>query len=197
MGSITAQIIVGSSHPYHGGIDPTYYVFLFENSRPLWILVPQNIFREPVRGPRKIVWIPTVENMLEDALLMIAIHVCKNKELIRLAKSFSASIKANRLELYSDLKDLHREQLYQKCREISDFPKTIVSVFKGSTIEKQLSVLKHYKMDVEVCISIYSRLYSLWARETTVNGYLPNEKEIRLKKHPYHCQSSMFGTRQV
>jgi len=53
-----------------------HYLFLSENSRAAWILVPQNVFRgfQPVRGP-KITWIPTVENILEDALLVMALYV--------------------------------------------------------------------------------------------------------------------------
>lgn len=36
MGSYTAQILVGSRHPHHGGLSPdlTAQIFLTENSRP-------------------------------------------------------------------------------------------------------------------------------------------------------------------
>ncbi len=76
MATFTAQILVGSPHPNHGGINPTHSLFLSENSRPAWILVDPY----PDSGPRnsRIVWIPTLENMLEDALLMIAVYVCKD-----------------------------------------------------------------------------------------------------------------------
>ena len=170
MATLTAQILVGRPHPNHDGINPTHYVFLSENDRPAWVLVHQNIFRE--RGTGKIIWIPTVENMLEDALLMIAIHVCNNNELITIANTFSAKIDSDRMELYSELDETHRNQLYQKCRQVSGFPKIIISVFRGSTIEKQLSVLQQYKMDVEVCAPIYSRLYSSWTNETRIEGVL-------------------------
>jgi len=172
MATLTAQILVGHPHPNHDGINPTHYVFLSENDRPAWVLVRQNIFEERGRGIGKITWIPTVENMLEDALLMIAIHVCKNHEVTELAKGFCAKIESERIEVYSDLEEPHRKQLYQRCREISGFPKIIVSVFKGSTIERQLPVLEQYKMDVEVCIPIYSRLYSSWTNETRIEGSL-------------------------
>lgn len=33
MATFTAQILVGSPHPNHGGINPTYSLFLSENSR--------------------------------------------------------------------------------------------------------------------------------------------------------------------
>jgi hypothetical protein len=38
MGTITAQILVGSPHLYHDGLMPTHQVFLSENSRPARVL---------------------------------------------------------------------------------------------------------------------------------------------------------------
>lgn len=172
MATLTAQILVGSPHPNHDGINPTHYLFLSENDRPAWVLVDQNIFREEQFGHSKITWIPTVENMLEDALLMIAIHVCKNHEIIEHAKVFSTKIQTDWIEMYSDLEESQRKQLYQECRAITDFPKVIVSAFRGSTIEKHLSLLEQYKMDVEVCRVSYSRLYSSWTNDTRIEGSL-------------------------
>ena len=172
MATLTAQILIGSPHPNHEGINPTHYLFLFENDRPAWVLVDQNIFQEERSGFPKITWIPTVENVLEDALLMVAIHIRKNREIAKIAKGFYSKIGSRRIELYSNFNESQRNTLYQKCREISDFPKVIISVFKGSTIEKQLLVLEHYKMDIEVCRPAYSRLYSSWTNEMRIEGSL-------------------------
>jgi len=172
MGTLTAQILVGSPHVNHDGIQPKNYLFLSENSMPAWVLVPQNIFGEHITTKR-ITWIPTVENMLEDAFLMIAVHIIKNSEILELAKSFYDKIQqTERLELYEHFNDSQRKQLYEECRHISKFPKLIISVFRYSTIQKQLKVVQEYKMDVEVCCPIYSRLYSGWTKETRVEGSL-------------------------
>ncbi len=152
MGTFTAQILVGTPDLYHGGIIPTHYLFLSENDKLTWIL-------EDKSGSQKVVWIAAPEDALEDALLMIAIHVCKDSNIINLAKSFCKKITSKRVEVKSDLKEAHRKQLYQQCRALSNFPKIIVSVFEDSTIRGQLSVLKHYQMEVEVCVPIYSRLF--------------------------------------
>lgn len=40
-------------------------------------------------APREITWIPTIENMLEDAILMTALYVWMDKELSDLAKQYS------------------------------------------------------------------------------------------------------------
>ena len=46
MGTVTAQILIGSPHPNDGGIIPSHYLFLSENDRPSWSLVGANIFQE-------------------------------------------------------------------------------------------------------------------------------------------------------
>jgi len=173
MATLTAQILVGSSHPFGDGIIPSHYLFLSENSRPSWKLVRANVFQETKTYKlSKIVWIPTVENMLEDALLMVAIHVLKNKEIIKIAKDYSSKIESQLLELYSDLNNKQRDILYQKCRELSEFPKIIISVFRSSTIEEQITVLEKYKMEVEVCTTIYSRLNYRAIENSRIEGSL-------------------------
>ena len=176
MATLTAQILVGSKHRFHDGINPTHSLFLSENDRPAWLLVRQDIHGMNRKNLRKgrVVWIPTLENMLEDALLMIGIHICKDTELNELAKKFFPGIEANRVELYTDLEDSQRKQLYQKCREITRFPKVIVTTFKSSAIGGQLSVLNEYKMEFEICTHTYSRLYSCWPPfEAKIAGSLP------------------------
>lgn len=170
MATLTAQILAGSPHPNHGGIDPTHSLFLSENSHPAWILVDSHSGNGP--GDSRIVWIPTLENMLEDALLMIAVHVCKDDGILNHIKSSGTGIESGRVEMYSDTTESQRRQLYEKCREIPGFPKIVISIFKGSSIERQLPILENYTMDVEVCTPIYSRWYSHWQNETRTEGSL-------------------------
>jgi hypothetical protein len=173
MSTLTAQILVGSPHPYDDGIVPSHFIFLKENDQPSWNLVRANVFQEnKTYKLSKIVWKPTLENMLEDGLLMVAIHVMKNKEIIKIAKDYSSKIESQLLELYSDLNNKQRDILYQKCRELSEFPKIIISVFRSSTIEKQITVLEKYKMEVEVCTPIYSRLNYRAKENSRIEGSL-------------------------
>ena len=173
MATLTAQILIGEPHPNHDGINPTHYLYLSENSRPAWVLVHQNIFVEGQNNNSdKITWIPTVENMLEDALLMIAICICKDKQVIELGSDYYEKIESDRVELYTNLDERQRKLIYQKCRDIENFPKIIITTFKGSSIENQLSILELYKMDVEVCTPSYSRLFSRWGNKTNVEGSL-------------------------
>jgi hypothetical protein len=172
MTTLTAQILIGSPHPFHDGIIPSHYLFLSENSQPSWKLVKANIYQVNNKILPKIAWTPTVDNMLEDGLLMVAVQIMKNKEIIKIAKDFSFKIDSQLLELYSDLNDKQRKILYQKCRQLSEFPKLIISVFRSSTIERQLSVLEKYNMEVEVCTPTYSRLYSGLDKNERIEGSL-------------------------
>lgn len=174
MGTMTAQILVGSAHPYHDGIDPTHYLFLSENSRPAWVLTSQNVFsdhfdRHPlISSP--IIWIPSVENMLEDALLMIAYYITQNPEIRTMVRSYTDMRQAQRRQLYDMFTHEQRHQLYRQCRQIENYPKLIVSVFHYSTIRTQISVLKQYQMDFEVCMVCYSRIHSGKKGETEIWG---------------------------
>ena len=109
--------------------------------------------------------------MLEDAFLMIAIHIQKDREIIELAESFYKNAQSDRLELYEHFSDSQRTQLYEMCRQLS-FTKVIITVFRNSTILRQLKIIEQYKMDVEVCCPTYSRLFSVWSKETRIEGSL-------------------------
>ena len=173
MSTLTAQILVGNPHPFDDGIIPSHFIFLKENNQPSWSLVKANVFQENKNYKlSEIVWRPTLENMLEDALLMVAIHVLKNKEIIKIAKDFSSKIDSQLLELNSHLNNEQKEVLYKKCRELSEFPKIIISIFRSSTIEEQISVLEEYKMEVEVCTPVYSRLNYRAKENSRIEGSL-------------------------
>lgn len=177
MGTLTAQILVGTSRPNHGGIAPSHYVFLYENSKPAWILTPQNVFtdlrpQKASQGDRRITWIPTVEHMLEDALLMVALYVQRDEKVRSLAAVRIRGFEEDRIELYNATEPEDRQVLYQACRSIRFEPKIVLSVFDGSTIRRQVPVLKHYDIDSEVCISSYVRAYSWWTRKVEVKGSL-------------------------
>jgi hypothetical protein len=88
---------------------------------------------------------------------MIALHVCKNEEVIELATRFFEKSCSERLELYSAFTEEQREQLYEKCRAIPRFPKVIISIFEFSTIRNQLHLLEKYDINMEVCVPVITQ----------------------------------------
>lgn len=82
MSSHTAQIIVVMPHPNSGGIMPDKSIYLSENGRPALI------FKESDNKER--VWIATLDNTIEDALLMVSNFVVKDEEAIASLKKIKA-----------------------------------------------------------------------------------------------------------
>ena len=96
MAAITATILVGTAHQNHGGIEPTHQLLLSENSRPAYSLFAMH------SSQPQTVWIPTVEDMLEDGLLMAGLLVVEDPELVAAAGTFRRGY-AERVEMYEDI----------------------------------------------------------------------------------------------
>ena len=164
MGTWTAQILVGNSHPNHGGITAGYQLFLSENDRPCWECFP--IFPprlgEVLKNEGHTVWIPPGPgSILECGLLMVALHCFDpmarlpvNKELVSSAKSMSKKIMDKFVDM-SILTDKQFKELYDMAKKIkiNDSTKLIVTVLAGSSITGQIKELKKHKYDFEVCFS--------------------------------------------
>jgi hypothetical protein len=164
MATCTCQILIGQKHSYDSGIiNITHTLYLSENSRPAWLLSPTDEFNDNKQIQRKITWIPTLENMLEDALVMIGLYVVKNKELIALANQYLKQPNKDFLELYHDVKLEDLQKLYNQARKIEGSHKILLSVFQCSSILQHLPVLKNYQNDIEVCKSIFTKEFSLWS----------------------------------
>ena len=164
MATLTAQILVGNSHPNHGGITAGYQLFLSENDRPCWECFP--IFPprlgEVLKNEGHTVWIPPGPgSILECGLLMVALHCFDpmdrrpvNKELVSSAKSMSKKIMDKFVDM-SILTDKQFKELYDMAKkiELNDSDKLIVTVLAGSSITGRLEELKKHKYDFEVCFS--------------------------------------------
>ena len=164
MGTWTAQILVGRSHPNHGGIGARYQLFLGENSRPCWECFPigPSSPGQVWKNEGHTVWIPPGPgSILECGLLMVALHCFDpmarlpvNKELVSSAKSMSKKIMDKFVDM-SILTDKQFKELYDMAKkiELNDSDKLIVTVLAGSSITGRLEELKKHKYDFEVCFS--------------------------------------------
>ena len=142
MATWTAQILVGHSHPNHGGIGARYQLFLSENDRPCWECFP--IFPprlgEVLKNEGHTVWIPPgPENILKCGLLMVALHcldrvgpVTVNKELVNSAKNMSKNIMDKRVDFDQGifdgknskeiLTDKQFKELYDMAKKMRKIP---------------------------------------------------------------------------
>lgn len=174
MATMTAQILVGMAHPYDGGINPEYYMYLSENGVARWTIIDENISHRHIgSGDQRIAqWIPTIEHMLEDALIMIGIYIEKDEILIGLAKQFFNGEVPRMAELYKEVSEKALGMMRDRARELNFSNKIILSIFNGSTIARQLPVLENYKIDVEVCVPVYLREYNVWSSRQEATGRL-------------------------
>ena len=174
MATWTAQILVGSGHPNHGGITAGYQLFLSENDRPCWECFP--IFPprlgEVLKNEGHTVWIPPGPgSILECGLLMVALHCFDpmarlpvNKELVSSAKSMSKKIMDKFVDM-SILTDKQFKELYDMAKKMRKIPydesvkdrdsriKLIVTIFGGSSIAGQEKEFKKHKYNVEIAYS--------------------------------------------
>ena len=168
MGSYTAHLFVGGSHQNHGGITAQKILYLSENSRPGLVIEGEK------DGDEK-VWIPTLENTIEDALLMISVYFLNDSKVMdRLKKLFDLNSESH-VELYEVFTLEQRADLYALNREVlKNYRglKVVLTILDGSLFRGQISTLKNYEIDMEVCLSVYSRSYSEWSGEVVVNGNL-------------------------
>ncbi|OLO26769.1 hypothetical protein BTR23_22040 [Alkalihalophilus pseudofirmus] len=173
MATFTCQILIGQKHSYDSGIiNISHTLYLSENSRPAWILSPTEKINANKQIQQKTTWIPTLENMLEDALVMIGLYVLKDEQLIALANQYFKFPNKNFIELYNDVSSEGLQELYKQARKIESSHKILLSVFQGSSILNQLPVLKNYQNDIEVCQSIFTKEFSLWTRKFEETGRL-------------------------
>ncbi len=173
MGTMTAQLLIGKAHPYEGGIYPSHYMFLSENGTASWTLYEINSPNKPSK-PYIANWIPTVDYLLEDAIVMIGLYVIKDEELIGLAKRYIANFEDTQIRLYEHASELGLEKLRARAKQIEQQYKITLSGFYGSSILNQIEVLEKYQMEVEVCLPVFAREYSVWTKETVEKGSLKN-----------------------
>jgi len=172
MATFTAQILVGQKHSYDGGIiNISHVLYLSENDRPAWVLTSMDLFEDKQTNKKRVTWIPTIENMLEDALVMIGLYVLKDEKLFEMVKRYSKDNMLDYIELYQ-IELENRQELYDYIITMKSHHKIMVSVFRGSSISNQISVLDDFMNEIEVCNSIYIKELSIWSRKFETTGSL-------------------------
>ena len=173
MAAITALANIGYPHPNDGGLRTECIIQLSEGDRPAWVLDPAYIWGTAIpRPPRQVVWIPTLDAMAEDLILMIGVHVLQAPELIQGIQDAGLDPTGRRLEL-GNIPHKLRQHLYDHCRQIESPWKVALTVFEGSYLKGHLGTLASYKCQLEVCTSVFSRSANRWnGGKYHINGTL-------------------------
>ena len=157
-------ILVGQGCQYHGGIKPTHMLTFRENGREVLFL--RDLTRDPSNGEPQpdVVWITSRDRIVENALLLIALHVCDLPLLKDEAARFAGLRPTPEIDLSGCGDSGQLGALHELCREL--FPprcKLVITVCDQSAAREQLSVLRNYPMEVEVCTPEFQRLWNMWS----------------------------------
>lgn len=175
MAAISSLILVGSAHPNNGGIRSFAQISLEEGGRAALSLRWIN----PMRTDdgdffRKFTMIPTIENMVDDSILMVAYAICRSlpifTEVNRMTSDLALS--SGRLNMNEDFTLEQREDLYSQIKKLNNLPKIVWCVFDGSSIKSSMIHLLDYQLECEVNQSIYSNTYSRWTDSMHQKGVI-------------------------
>jgi len=161
MSVVTAQILIGHTDTFHAGIWPTHGLYLFENSRPSWVLSPLMLQVDSGPAPRQYTWVPVADSLLEDGVLMIYLYAVRD-EGVRAAAPRSLDDVHTWRELATATTAAERGALRGACRASGFRCKAVVTVLEGSSLTGRLGPLDDYPMDIEVCPSRYVREIDGW-----------------------------------
>jgi hypothetical protein len=187
--TFTAHIAIGAQN--RGGILPTHVAWLFENSRPVWLLEPTRLrltgdsSYDGRPGSMELIgWIPErPEHILEDGLLLIALHAFGEESIRHLASELIPGLvemqseeRSDGLEYRCDLDEMSHDdpavaEKLARLRKASaeqwpEDAKLAVTALAGSSVEHQLQILERYPTELEVCTSTYlrERVMGAWGR---------------------------------
>ena len=99
----------------------------------------------------KLTWISTPDDLLEDGLLMLGLHVATHPVLRQRADQHFNTAWYGQVDLRRDIIPERLHELYA-CNRQQDWPQHVaITVMFGSTILGQLGVLRQYRFGMELC----------------------------------------------
>ena len=151
MAAITALVFVGYSHPNDGGLRPVVTIEYSEGDRPAFTFPRHSGDKRDTSS--RFVLIPSLENMLDDLLMIIAYREIQDSTVVTYLDSFCNENveQIGRLEVYKKLTPGQRTELYEHVKKINCFPKVGICLFNGSELLGTVEHIKEYTMEYEDC----------------------------------------------
>lgn len=152
MATTTAIILIGKAHQNSSGINPTHLIRLSENDRPALIL-------QTLEGNEKsIVIVPTLENIVDDIYLMIAVFILNG---IKPTKNINNN---KRISIDEILDNSERRSLYTESKKLIEKIeiKVVFNILDGSHLLNHIDIIKSYPKDIEITISTFKKEFNAW-----------------------------------
>lgn len=112
------------------------------------------------------------EYLLEDGILLISVHVLRDEPVRELAEEEAPELLESRWLDLGKVPDDVLIRLRERCLQSELQYKVVATVLEDSSLDRQLSVLENYPMQVEVCTTTYSRTWGPWSPGVHVRGSL-------------------------
>lgn len=167
MPAVCSLILVGNSHPNDGGNHAFAEITQESGARPLlqmkWMLPRRSKDTESFRAFKMI---PTIENMLDDSILLIAYAICRHPKIFAKVNEMThdKALNSKKLSMYEDFSKDQRLELYAALKAIDDLPKISWCLFRDSDFKESIIHIKDYLMECEVTQSIYTVEYSNYSK---------------------------------
>lgn len=150
MTDATAWIVVSPESTGFGSdhLSPTHLLVLSENDRATW-----NLHTLGHDSPQELVtWIPqSPTTLINDAMLMLAVHVFEDEQILEAASRAIPDFGANRLDLNMPDRTSELAPLYELCKRTGWRSLMVVSVLSHSSLRSVLDDLDQYPFRVRVC----------------------------------------------
>ena len=160
MRETTAEIWIGEDQSTdwmgtQGGINASHLLLLRENGRPAWMLLPGNLYdSEPPLIKSSKVWNPTMENPVQDALLLFAVLGAKVPEVRAVFNEFEKSRVKSRIDLAAKFPRGVPKSVYRASQRHLKGWHVIVSAGSYSLAFRDLEALSQYSgLNVEVRVT--------------------------------------------
>lgn len=173
MPAVCSLILVGNPHPNDGGNRAFAEITQESGARPLlqmkWKLPRKSTDTEFFRTFKMI---PTIENMVDDSILLVAYAVCRHPKIFAKVNEMThdKALNSKKLSMYEDFSIEQRLELYEELKKIGDLPKISWCLFRDSDFKESIIHLKEYLMECEVTQSIYTVEYCNYTKKWDVYG---------------------------
>lgn len=166
------HILIGSSHPNDGGIEPSHLLEIVDGGRQRWRLRALGGTHAPVEGP--VCWDVDPDHVLEDLRVLVALFVVEDPDAVAFARRLSPQLFDPSVD-----EDVLTADQWSELRQVvwklgqGGLPALMVTTDSGPDLPGWMSGLHGWPGDVVVCAPTYSRWRSPWDGEEHVEGALP------------------------
>jgi Fe-S cluster biosynthesis and repair protein YggX len=146
-GQLTAFFLIGEPEQFYGRMNEVFLLNLYENHKPMFVIRPQD-------GDLKaddITFIPTKEDMVHDAFVILSVCYLKNPEVIQVFKPYYDEIQYEQPFDFNDMPIETRQKLYEIVKASNwEETKVTLTLLANSSLNQLTDQINQYNSFLEV-----------------------------------------------